>query len=102
PARTLEGGRFHTRCPFAMDVYRTVDPPAFEAPDGSVATCHLHTEGPQLGGRPVAELPIPECARPAPPVALACRDPGTGREEAPAPWRRGLLPFRGQAGVSRP
>jgi oligopeptide/dipeptide ABC transporter ATP-binding protein len=69
PTRKVEGCRFHTRCPFVMDVCRTVDPPAFTAPDGSVATCHLHTEGPVLQGRSVAELPIPEGAEQAVPIA---------------------------------
>ncbi len=62
PSRKVEGCRIHTRCPFVMDVCRVVAPPAFNAPDGSVATCHLHTEGPRLAGRSVAELPVPENA----------------------------------------
>jgi oligopeptide/dipeptide ABC transporter ATP-binding protein len=60
PAVRIDGCRFHTRCPFVMDICRTVEPPAFEAPDGSVATCHLHTEGPVLAGASVATLPLPE------------------------------------------
>jgi oligopeptide/dipeptide ABC transporter ATP-binding protein len=60
PSMRIEGCRFHTRCPFVMDICKTVEPPAFTAPDGSVATCHLHTEGPKLAGASVSQLPIPE------------------------------------------
>jgi oligopeptide/dipeptide ABC transporter ATP-binding protein len=59
PLRQVDGCRFHTRCPFVMDICRTVVPPPFVAPDGSIVTCHLHTEGPKLAGRSVNELPMP-------------------------------------------
>jgi hypothetical protein len=29
---------------------RSVAPPAFATPDGTMVTCHLHTDGPVLGG----------------------------------------------------
>jgi oligopeptide/dipeptide ABC transporter ATP-binding protein len=32
--------RFHTRCPFATDVCRTVEPPLVEYPGGRFAACH--------------------------------------------------------------
>jgi oligopeptide/dipeptide ABC transporter ATP-binding protein len=59
PAQKIEGCRFQTRCPFVMDICRTVSPPHYVTPDGSMAECHLHTEGPKLEGRSVADLPTP-------------------------------------------
>jgi oligopeptide/dipeptide ABC transporter ATP-binding protein len=56
PAAPPTGCRFHTRCSYAMDVCTSVDPPAFETPDGSTVHCHLHTEGPQLAGDSVVSL----------------------------------------------
>ena len=53
------GCHFHTRCPHVMDVCREVDPPEFEADDGTRVFCHLHREGPALAGASVAELPPP-------------------------------------------
>jgi oligopeptide/dipeptide ABC transporter ATP-binding protein len=58
PSVTVRGCRFHTRCPFAMDICRAVDPPLFTAPDGSTVACHLHVEGPVLAGSSVAELSL--------------------------------------------
>jgi oligopeptide transport system ATP-binding protein len=54
PSAKIEGCRFHTRCPFVMDVCRSVAPAPYVTPDGTVVECHLHTEGPQLGGMSVA------------------------------------------------
>jgi oligopeptide/dipeptide ABC transporter ATP-binding protein len=48
------GCRFHTRCPYAMDVCREVDPPPLVTGSGTTVWCHLHTEGPALGGAPLA------------------------------------------------
>jgi hypothetical protein len=39
-----------------MEVCRTVDPPAFVTPDGTTVFCHLHTDGPRLGGDTVIGL----------------------------------------------
>jgi oligopeptide transport system ATP-binding protein len=36
------GCRFHTRCPKAMAVCKTVDPPMTEGGDGRAVACHLH------------------------------------------------------------
>lgn len=47
------GCRFHTRCPYVMDVCKEVDPPAFDAGDDTRVFCHLHTTGPALGGASV-------------------------------------------------
>jgi len=50
------GCRFHTRCPYVMDVCRAVDPEVFEVSDRARVFCHLHTEGPKLAGDPLGEL----------------------------------------------
>ncbi len=50
------GCSFHPRCPFAMDVCRTVEPPAFALPGGGRVHCHLHTDGPLLAGASVRDL----------------------------------------------
>jgi oligopeptide/dipeptide ABC transporter ATP-binding protein len=59
PINPPDGCRFHPRCPWAMDICRTVDPEAYRSPDGSIVHCHLHTSGPTLAGRSVRDLPIP-------------------------------------------
>ncbi|HET9730927.1 MAG TPA: ABC transporter ATP-binding protein [Acidimicrobiia bacterium] len=56
PLNVPSGCRFHTRCPYAMDICARFDPPAFTASDGSTVFCHLHTSGPTLGGRTVAAV----------------------------------------------
>jgi oligopeptide/dipeptide ABC transporter ATP-binding protein len=56
PLNPPAGCRFHTRCPFVMDICREVDPPASTRTDGGWVACHLHTTGPELAGRPVREL----------------------------------------------
>jgi oligopeptide transport system ATP-binding protein len=56
PTAPPAGCRFHTRCPYVMDVCRAEDPPAFVAPSGATVRCHLHTTGPELAGAPVASL----------------------------------------------
>ncbi len=50
------GCHFHPRCPHAMDVCGSVDPPAHGLPDGGRVHCHLHTEGPRLAGAPIRDL----------------------------------------------
>jgi oligopeptide/dipeptide ABC transporter ATP-binding protein len=47
------GCRFHTRCPYVMDLCRTEEPAAFTTPAGTTVRCHLHSHGPVLGGQPV-------------------------------------------------
>jgi oligopeptide/dipeptide ABC transporter ATP-binding protein len=56
PATRISGCRFHTRCPFVMDVCRATEPPVVTASDGSTVACHLHVDGPKLDGRSVATL----------------------------------------------
>jgi oligopeptide transport system ATP-binding protein len=41
--RPPPGCRFHTRCPHAMEVCRTVDPAMLEKGDGRAVACHLHS-----------------------------------------------------------
>jgi oligopeptide/dipeptide ABC transporter ATP-binding protein len=59
PVDPPPGCRFHTRCPFVMDVCRTVDPEPTVAPDGTTVACHLHTTGPTLAGESVRSLRVP-------------------------------------------
>jgi oligopeptide/dipeptide ABC transporter ATP-binding protein len=56
PANPPSGCRFHTRCVYAMDICREVDPPAYVAGEGTLTYCHLHTDGPTLAGAPVTLL----------------------------------------------
>ena len=59
PAAPPAGCRFHTRCPFALDVCAVEKPTPYATADGTTVWCHLHTVGPELRGRPVAELGPP-------------------------------------------
>ena len=45
------GCRFHTRCPYAMDICLNEEPEALTTPAGTTVTCHLHRHGPVLGGQ---------------------------------------------------
>jgi oligopeptide/dipeptide ABC transporter ATP-binding protein len=48
-----KGCRFHTRCPKAMDVCRSVQPPMTELKSGHLVACHLYPQaGPPLAGPP--------------------------------------------------
>jgi peptide/nickel transport system ATP-binding protein len=53
PLNPPPGCRFHTRCPFAMEVCAHEDPPPFTTSEGTTVFCHLHTQGPRLSGAPV-------------------------------------------------
>jgi peptide/nickel transport system ATP-binding protein len=57
PLNPPSGCRFHTRCPYAMEICREIDPAPFETPTGATTWCHLHTSGPVLAGAPVSTLP---------------------------------------------
>jgi oligopeptide/dipeptide ABC transporter ATP-binding protein len=52
PTNIPSGCRFHTRCPYAMEMCATVTPPTL-AFDGGTVACHLHTDGPKLEGASV-------------------------------------------------
>ena len=72
PVDPPSGCRFHTRCPFVMDVCRDVDPEPTITPDGTTVACHLHATGPRLGAR--------RCGRSAsPPARARPRRSGTTR-----------------------
>jgi oligopeptide/dipeptide ABC transporter ATP-binding protein len=81
PTKVIPGCRFHTRCPFAMDICRTEVPAPFTTADGTSVECHLHTEGPKLEGRSVAELDAPAAAARA---ALTGFGPGDRSSASPA------------------
>ena len=59
PSAPPSGCHFHTRCPYAMDVCRSVEPTPFEPVSGATVTCHLHESGPELKGASVLDLPAP-------------------------------------------
>jgi oligopeptide/dipeptide ABC transporter ATP-binding protein len=67
PSKIPSGCRFRTRCPFAMDVCREVDPEPYVAPDGVEVRCHLHTTGPVLAGETVMSLIPPDGNAPSRP-----------------------------------
>lgn len=56
PTQPPAGCRFHTRCPFAMEICREQDPPPYRTPAGVTTYCHLHEHGPRLAGAPVTAL----------------------------------------------
>jgi oligopeptide/dipeptide ABC transporter ATP-binding protein len=58
PVAPPPGCRFHTRCPYVMDICRVEDPPPFVAADGTAAACHLHNHGPRLQGASVRKVPV--------------------------------------------
>ncbi len=64
PSSVAVGCRFSTRCPYVMDICRSVTPEPYVTPAGTAVRCHLHEHGPALRGEPVLDLPIPESARP--------------------------------------
>ncbi|HUG00017.1 MAG TPA: oligopeptide/dipeptide ABC transporter ATP-binding protein, partial [Ilumatobacter sp.] len=45
PVAPPSGCRFHERCPFQMEICRTVEPTSTPTAGGSVR-CHLHGRGP--------------------------------------------------------
>jgi len=59
------GCRYHPRCAYAMDICSQVEPEPTPTVDGGSVACHLHTSGPKLAGRPLAELAKPAPTNPA-------------------------------------
>lgn len=53
------GCRFAPRCPSAMGICRTTDPPNFEVGEGHVSRCWLHADRPEV----VVEVALPERRR---------------------------------------
>jgi len=68
PTDIPSGCRFHTRCPYAMEVCATTPPPPLTFADGGTVECHLHTDGPVLDGQSVNTLggAVAEAAAAAP------------------------------------
>ncbi|GAA1386041.1 dipeptide ABC transporter ATP-binding protein [Pseudonocardia kongjuensis] len=65
PSRVPPGCRFHTRCPYVMDLCRTEVPLPTRVPGAGEVACHLHTTGPRLSGASVRTLDRPAAgARP--------------------------------------
>lgn len=71
PSNIPSGCRFHTRCPFVMDICRSEVPAAYDAPDGSTVSCHLHTTGPILAGASVTSLALPTRGHPLLPAVAS-------------------------------
>jgi oligopeptide/dipeptide ABC transporter ATP-binding protein len=55
-AERQAGCPFRSRCAYAMDICGQVDPEPYLTPVGTTVRCHLHTEGPALGGESVLSL----------------------------------------------
>jgi len=69
PLSPPSGCRFHTRCPFAMDICKTTPPVVREVATGHVVGCHLYTEGAVVGQLADAS----ETAALVPPAVAAAR-----------------------------
>ena len=47
PVSPPSGCRFHTRCPYAMDVCKETEPELVDQGEGHLAACHLHKSTPE-------------------------------------------------------
>jgi oligopeptide transport system ATP-binding protein len=56
PLNPPSGCRYHPRCAYAMDICSQVAPEPTPTLAGGEVACHLHTSGPTLAGRPLAEM----------------------------------------------
>ena len=59
PMAPPSGCRFHTRCPFAMDICQKTAPVVREVAPGHLVGCHLYTEGEVVGQLADAAVPSP-------------------------------------------
>ncbi len=84
PANPPGGCRFHTRCPYAMPVCMTQRPAPLPLAGGGWVACHLHTDGPRLGGRSVTELRAPTPALHVGPIPAVSRAPSAPDRHQPA------------------
>lgn len=55
-AAPVDACPFTARCPHVMDVCHMSFPKSVATASGGAVACHLHTSGPTLAGRPLAEL----------------------------------------------
>jgi len=69
PVNPPRGCRFHTRCPEAIEICRTVDPPTQRWPSGRTVACHLAV--------------APECPHPATPANDPAGQPAPAQKPAP-------------------
>jgi oligopeptide transport system ATP-binding protein len=67
PANPPAGCRFHTRCPYVMDVCRSVDPEVAVTPAGTKVACHLH-QATSESGSTVTEVHLGTEPSPGPPT----------------------------------
>jgi oligopeptide/dipeptide ABC transporter ATP-binding protein len=58
PLERRVGCSFRTRCPWAMPICTTEQPPVVATPGKGHAACHLHTVGPELRGETVITLRV--------------------------------------------
>ncbi|MFA5885211.1 MAG: ABC transporter ATP-binding protein [Acidimicrobiia bacterium] len=65
PLDPPSGCRYHPRCAYAMEICTTVAPEPTPIVDGGTVACHLHTSGPTLSGRPLAEFSGAVTSQPA-------------------------------------
>jgi len=54
----VPGCRFHTRCPFALEMCSSIEPEQVPTAAGGVVSCHLHRNGPKLDGGSVTRLEV--------------------------------------------
>jgi peptide/nickel transport system ATP-binding protein len=82
PTNPPPGCRFHTRCPYVMDVCREIVPEHTPVDGGGTVACHLQTTGPTLAGGSVTEISVTKRSKVWSP---GLDDGGAGGDPAPAP-----------------
>ncbi len=97
PVAPPPGCRFHTRCPCATDVCKTVEPPLAEYPGGHLAACHhpLNVESQELqsaGRSPLSPLSAGGLLPNGEEVPVEAAEDGAGaqdgRRRRRLPWQR--------------